>query len=75
MEKSQFHFPRSSVRGPAALVPLSRRDLRLKVRRRRGAFSHDSLSPHPICFFLLSHCGLPDGLYYLCFTDSLIRRD
>jgi hypothetical protein len=29
----------------------------------------------PICFFLLAHCGLPDGLYYLCLTDSLIRRD
>jgi hypothetical protein len=22
-----------------------------------------------------THCGLPDGLHYLCSTDSLIRRD
>ena len=40
-----------------------------------SAFSYDTLGPHTSCFFLLPHCGLPDGLYYLCLTDSLIRRD
>ncbi|MGA8687865.1 MAG: hypothetical protein WB623_25990, partial [Candidatus Sulfotelmatobacter sp.] len=41
----------------------------------RAPFLIDTLGPHTSCFFLLPHCGLPDGLYYLCLTDSLIRRD
>jgi hypothetical protein len=31
--------------------------------------------PNPTPAFLIPHCGLPDGLYYLRLTDSLICRD
>jgi hypothetical protein len=40
-----------------------------------GAVFSSLRRPNPDLLFPTSHCGLPDGLYYLRSTDFLIRRN